>query len=174
MASIITVTVGDLIVIYLPLLGTERSIEVSQIGGLLTVRAAASMAAWLRYSRLIVGFGRVPLLVASLMAGSAAFACIAIPMPLWLIYAATAATGFTIGIANTLTVTSVMAMTAAGVRATANSLRITGNRIAQVALPFGASLIAAIGGAAGIFVIIAASLAVSGWAVQRSRPAEGD
>jgi MFS family permease len=174
MASIITVTAGDLIVIYLPLLGTERSIEVSQIGGLLTVRTAASMAARLLYSRLIVGFGRVPLLVASLMAGSAAFACIAIPMPLWLIYAATAATGFTIGIANTLTVTSVMAMTAAGVRATANSLRITGNRIAQVALPFGASLIAAIGGAAGVFVIIAASLAVSGWAVKRSRPAEHD
>jgi hypothetical protein len=68
----------------------------------------------------------------------------------------------------------VMAMTAAGVRATANSLRITGNRVAQVALPFGASLIAAIGGAAGIFVIIAASLALSGWAVQRNRPAEHD
>jgi hypothetical protein len=71
-----------------------------------------------------------------------------------------------------LTVTSVMAMTAVGARATANSLRITGNRVAQVALPFGASLVAAIASAAGIFVIIAASLAASGAAVWWSRPGE--
>jgi hypothetical protein len=37
--------------------------------------------------------------------------------------------------------------------------------VAQVALPFGASLVAAVASAAGIFVIIAASLAASGAAV---------
>jgi hypothetical protein len=93
-------------------------------------------------------------------------------MPVALLYAATASTGFTVGVANTLTVTSVMAMTASGVRATANSLRVTGNRVAQVALPFGASLVAAIAGTGGIFVIIAASLAASGAAVWWSRPGE--
>jgi predicted MFS family arabinose efflux permease len=169
LASVITVTAGDLIVIYLPLLGAERAIDVNDIGGLLTARAAASMAARLIYARLIVGFGRIPLMLASLLGGSAAFACLAISMPVWLLYAATASTGFTVGIANTITVTSVVAMTSAGVRATANSLRVTGNRIAQVTLPFGASLVAAVAGAAGIFIIIAASLAASGAAVWWSR-----
>jgi predicted MFS family arabinose efflux permease len=171
-ASVITVTAGDLIVIYLPLLGAERSIDVNAIGALLTARALASMAARLLYARLIAGFGRIPLMVGTLLGGSAAFACVAIPMPVALLYAATASTGFTVGVANTLTVTSVMAMTAAGVRATANSLRVTGNRAAQVALPFGASLVAAVAGTAGIFVIIAASLAASGAAVWWSRPGE--
>jgi len=171
-ASVITVTAGDLIVIYLPLLGAERAIDVNNIGALLTARALASMAARLLYAWLIAGFGRVPLMVATLLGGSAAFACVAIPMPVALLYAAMASTGFTVGVANTLTVTSVMAMTAAGVRATANSLRVTGNRVAQVALPFGASLVAAVAGAAGIFVIIAASLAASGAAVWWSRPSE--
>jgi hypothetical protein len=69
-------------------------------------------------------------------------------------------------------VTSVVAMTVAGARATANSLRVTGNRIAQVALPFGASFVAAFAGAGGIFVIIAVSLLASGAAVYWSRPAK--
>jgi hypothetical protein len=56
-------------------------------------------------------------------------------------------------------------MTSAGSRGTANSLRVTGNRIAQVAMPFGASLVAAVAGAGGIFVIIAWFLAASGAAV---------
>jgi hypothetical protein len=109
-------------------------------------------------------------MVASLVGGSVAFACVAVPMPILLLYAATAATGFALGISNTITVTSTVAMTAAGTRATANSLRVTGNRIAQVALPFGASLVATVAGAASIFLILAASLAVSGAAVYWSRP----
>jgi predicted MFS family arabinose efflux permease len=169
LASVITVTAADLIVIYLPLLGAERAIDVNDIGGLLTGRAVASMVARLMYSRLIVAVGRVPLMVASLVGGAAAFGCVAIPMPIILLYAATASTGFTIGIATTITVTTIVSITTAGTRGTANSLRVTGNRVAQVAVPFGASLVAAVAGAGGIFVIIAASLVASGAAVYWSR-----
>jgi hypothetical protein len=49
--------------------------------GLLTARAFASMVARLIYARLIVGFGRVALMVASLLGGAAAFAALAVPMP---------------------------------------------------------------------------------------------
>jgi predicted MFS family arabinose efflux permease len=169
LASVITVTAADLIVVYLPLLGAERAIDVNDIGGLLTARAVASMVARLLYSRLIVAVGRAPLMVASLVVGAAAFGCLAVPMPVVLLYAVTASTGFTIGIATTITVTTIVAMTAAGTRGTANSLRVTGNRIAQVAVPFGASLVAAVAGAGGIFVIIAATLLASGAAVHWSR-----
>jgi predicted MFS family arabinose efflux permease len=169
-ASVIAVTAGDLIVIYLPLLGAERSIDVNAIGGLLTTRAAASMAARLIYVRLIAACGRVALMVASLVLGGVAYAALAIPMPVAALYAATAMTGFGIGIATTITITSVVALTAAGARGTANSLRVTGNRIAQAAMPFGASLVAAATGAGGIFVIIAVSLLASSAAVYWSRP----
>jgi hypothetical protein len=64
---------------------------------------------------------------------------------------------------------TIVLFLSAGTRGTANSLRVTGNRIAQVAVPFGASLIAAVAGAGGIFVIIAASLVASGAAVYWSR-----
>jgi predicted MFS family arabinose efflux permease len=169
-ASVIAVTAGDLIVIYLPLLGAERSIDVNAIGGLLTTRAAASMAARLIYVRLIAACGRVALMVASLVLGGVAYAALAVPMPVAALYAATAMTGFGIGIATTITITSVVALTAAGARGTANSLRVTGNRIAQAAMPFAASLVAAATGAGGIFVIIAVSLLASSAAVYASRP----
>jgi predicted MFS family arabinose efflux permease len=169
-ASVIAVTAGDLIVIYLPLLGAERSIDVNAIGGLLTTRAAASTAARLIYVRLIAACGRVALMVASLVLAGVAYAALAVPMPVAALYAATAMTGFGIGIATTITITSVVALTAAGARGTANSLRVTGNRVAQAAMPFAASLVAAATGAGGIFVIIAVSLLASGGAVYWSRP----
>jgi predicted MFS family arabinose efflux permease len=169
-ASVITVTAADLIVIYLPLLGAERSIDVNDIGGLLTARAAASMVARLIYVRLIAAFGRTALMLGSLVLGGAAFASLAIPMSVAALYAATAMTGFAIGIATTITITSVVALTAAGARGTTNSLRVTGNRLAQAAMPFGASLVAAATGAGGIFVIIAVSLLASSVAVYWSRP----
>jgi hypothetical protein len=52
---------------------------------------------------------------------------------------------------------------------TVMSLRNTGNRIGQMAVPFAASLIAAATGVGGIFVIIALSLAASALAVRFSR-----
>jgi hypothetical protein len=79
--------------------------------------------------------------------------------------------GFALGIATTLSVTTVVDRTPASARGTANSLRIMGNRLGQVSLPFGVSLIAAATGVAGILVMIAVSLAASAAAVQWSRPA---
>jgi hypothetical protein len=128
------------------------------------------MAARLIYVRLIAAFGRTALMLGSLILGGVAFASLAIPMSVAALYAATAMTGFAIGIATTITITSVVALTAAGARGTANSLRVTGNRLAQAALPFGASLVAAATGAGGIFVIIAVSLFASSAAVYWSRP----
>jgi len=73
-ASVVTVTAGDLLVIYLPLLGAERNIEASHIGLLLTVRAAAALVARVFYARLIQAVGRLPLTVVSTLVGAAAFA----------------------------------------------------------------------------------------------------
>jgi predicted MFS family arabinose efflux permease len=171
-AGVFIVTAQDLTLIYLPLLGPERGIDVKDIGVLLTVRAAASMVSRILYPRLVVGFGREPLMVASTLAGACAFAALAAPIPLIPMYLALALMGFSLGIATTLSITSVVDRTPERARGTANSLRIMGNRLGQISLPFAVSLVAAATGVAGIMVIIAVSLAASATAVHWSRPRE--
>jgi predicted MFS family arabinose efflux permease len=171
-AGVFIVTAQDLVVIYLPILGAERAIDVAVIGILLAVRAAFSMGSRLIYARIVVAFGREPLMVSCTFAAALAFVSLALPIPLWAMYLSMAVMGFALGIATTLSVTTVVDRTPVGARGTANSLRIMGNRLGQVSLPFGASLVAAATGVAGILVMIALSLAASAAAVQWSRPAK--
>ena len=77
--------------------------------------------------------------------------------------------GCTLGIVMTLSITRVVELSAAAARGTANSLRIMGNRIGQVAVPFSAGLVAAASGVSGILVIIAIGLAASAIAVHLTR-----
>lgn len=170
-AGVIVVASSDIIVIFLPLLGAERSIDVRDIGLLLAVRAAASMVARLLYARLVDAVGRHPLMVASTLACGVTFAVLALPLTLMPMYATMAVMGFAFGLATTLSITIVVDLAAAGARGTANSLRIMGNRIGQVALPFGAGLVAAASGVAGILVVSAISLAAAAAAVHWTRPA---
>jgi MFS family permease len=172
-AGVIVVASSDIIVIFLPVLGTERGIDVHDIGLLLTTRAAASMVARLLYARLVGAVGRHPLMVASTFACGLTFAILALPMPLIAMYATLAVLGFAFGLATTLSITTVVDLTPQGARGTANSLRIMGNRIGQVALPFGAGLLAAASGVAGILIVAAVSLAACAAALQWTRPSAG-
>jgi MFS family permease len=170
LAGVFIVTAQDLVVIYLPILGAERAIDVNVIGFLLTVRAICSMISRVFYARVVMAFGRYPLMVGCTLAGGLAFAALAAPLPLWAMYLAMAVMGLALGIATTLSVTTVVDRTPAAARGTANSLRIMGNRLGQVSLPFGAGLVAAAAGVAGILVMIALSLAASAAGVHLTRP----
>jgi MFS family permease len=170
-AGIFISTAQDLIVIYLPVLGAERAIEAEVIGILLAVRAGFSMVARVFYARMVEAFGREPLMVACTFVAALAFLLLAAPLPLWAMHVTVAIMGFMIGTAALLSVTTVIDRTPKPARGTANSLRVVGNRIGQVALPFGAGLIAAATGVAGILVAIAVTLAASAATVQLSRPA---
>jgi predicted MFS family arabinose efflux permease len=164
-ASIITITAQDLVVIYLPLLGIERGIGASQIGLLLTVRSAASMIARLLYVQLIYTVGRWPLMVASMIGSAATFVALALPLPLAAVYVVCAAMGFGLGIASTLSITGAVEVAPVQARATVMSMRISGNRIGQVVLPLIAGVVATAAGAAGVLVLIGLGLAVSGAAI---------
>jgi MFS family permease len=171
LTGVIVVSSSDAIVIYIPLLGAERQIDVHDIGLLLTVRAAASMLARLLYARMVAMFGRWSLMTATTFGYGVTFAAIAAPLPLWAMYMAIAVMGFSFGIATTLSITIVVDMTAPGARGTANSLRIMGNRIGQFAMPFGAGLVAAATGLAGLFLILAAAIVAAAGAMLWRRPA---
>jgi predicted MFS family arabinose efflux permease len=172
MLSVISVTSGDLIVIYLPLLGTERHIDVQAIGLVLTARAVAAIVARLIYSRLVAMTGRLALMIGSALAAMLAFVVLAVPVPLMVLGIATAAIGFSLGLTTTLTLTGTLTLVPAGARGTANSLRLVGNRIGQLVLPIGAGVVAAITGVGGIFALLAIGLAASTAAVHVSRPGQ--
>jgi len=61
-----------------------------------------------------------------------------------------------------------------GARATALSLRITGNRIGQVLLPFLGSFLATVAGAGGVLIVTGVMLAASGIAVRISLRDHGE
>jgi len=143
---------------------------VHDIGLLLTVRAAASMLARLFYARMVTAFGRWPLIVATTFVCGATFAIIAVPLPLWAMHVTIAVMGFAFGIATTLSITIIVDMTTVSARGTANSLRIMSNRIGQFVMPFGAGLVAALAGLAGLFLILAVSIVGAAGAVMWKRP----
>ncbi len=160
-ASVMIVVSQDLIVIYLPLVGAERGIDVAHIGLLLTVRAAASVISRLFYAQFFSLVGRVPLTVGTMAFAAAAYLIIALPVPIWLMYVAVSAAGFFLGLAGTVSISNVLGLVPAGARAVAVSLRITGNRIGQVTMPLAAGVIAVATGAGSIFLVVAACLAAS-------------
>jgi MFS family permease len=167
MASVVTVTSLDLLVIYLPLIGAERHVDASDIGMLLAIRSVAALVARVFYSRLIAGLGRQRLTLVSISLGAAAFAVLAVPS-LPLMYLAISTVGLGLGIASTTTLSGMVDLAPVEARGTALSLRITGNRVGQVLVPFLASLIAVAAGTAGILLVIATTLAASGIAVRTS------
>jgi MFS family permease len=165
-ASVITVTAQDLIIIYLPVLGAQRGIEVAHVGTMLMIRSATAVLSRAFYPVMMRAVGRVPLTVGSMAAAAAGLVVVASPLPLPVLYVAMAVSGFGLGIAATLSISNMVDIVPPGARGVALSLRITGNRVGQVFLPLLAGLFAVAMGAGGIFAIIAVSLAVSATSVQ--------
>jgi MFS family permease len=166
-ASVVTVTALDLLVVYLPLIGAERHIDASDIGMLLAIRSVAALVARAFYSRLFVMLGRQRLTLVSIAVAAAGFAALAAPS-LPLMYLSIITVGLSLGIASTTTLSGIVDLAPPAARGTALSLRITGNRVGQVLVPFLASLIAVAAGTAGILLVIAFTLAASGTAVRVS------
>ena len=169
-AGVVMVAASDTVVVYIPLLGAERNIDVHDVGLLLTVRAAASMVARLFYARMVAAFGRWPLMIAGTFVCGLGYAAIAAPIPLWAMHVAIAAMGFSFGLATTLSITIVVDMTTVSARGTTNSLRIMSNRAGQFVLPFGAGLVAAVAGLSGLFGLLAIAIAAAATAMVRKRP----
>jgi len=131
-------------------------------------RALAALVARIFYARLIRHMGRLPLTLASTFMASGAFVLMAVPS-LPVMYAAAVAIGLGLGIASTLTISGIVEVAPPNARATAMTLRITGNRISLVLMPFVGGLIAAATGVAGILLVTAMSLSACAAGMQIGR-----
>ncbi len=168
LASVMTVTSLDLLVVYLPLLGLDRNIDAGTIGILLALRSGASMVSRLFFAVLLTLLGRMPLMIICLMISAVAFCLLVVPGPVWLVGLSTILIGLGLGIAATLSLSSVVELAPKEARGTAVTLRITGNRVGQVTLPMLGGALAAALGAGGILATIGVAIGISGFAVWSS------
>ncbi|MFJ5645327.1 MFS transporter [Streptomyces sp. NPDC093223] len=170
--SLSVLSATDILTAYLPVVGEHRGIAPAVIGVLLSVRAGATIACRLVLTPLLRLLGRPLLLTVTCFLAAVLCAGIALPVPVWALALLLAALGFCLGVGQPLSMTTVVQAAPEGARSTALALRLTGNRLGQVAAPAGAGLVAGLAGVAAPFVMLGALLLVSAGVAVRS-PAGG-
>lgn len=105
--------------------------------------------------------GRKVLLTMTCLLGALLCAGVALPVPVWALALVLAVLGFCLGVGQPLSMTTVVQAAPAGARSTALALRLTGNRLGQVAAPASAGLIAGVAGVAAPFVMLGVLLFLS-------------
>ncbi|MEU0073246.1 MFS transporter [Streptomyces sp. NPDC006332] len=173
--SLSVLSATDILTAYLPVVGEHRGIAPSVVGLLLSLRAAATIACRLVLTPLLRMLGRPLLLTVTCLLAAVLCAGIALPVPVWALALVLAALGFCLGVGQPLSMTTVVQAAPDGARSTALALRLTGNRLGQVAAPAAAGLIAGVAGVAAPFVMLGALLLLSaGTALRAPAPPGGD
>lgn len=169
--SLAVLSATDILTAYLPVVGEQRSIAPAVIGLLLSVRAAATVACRLVMTPMIRLMGRTVLMAVSCLGAGLLCAALALPVPAWGLGILLAALGFCLGVGQPLSMTTVVQAAPDGARSTALALRLTGNRLGQVAAPAAAGLLAGLAGTAAPFVMLGVLLLASaGVAIRPVRP----
>ncbi|WP_435215133.1 MFS transporter [Streptomyces sp. bgisy034] len=171
--SLAVLSATDILTAYLPVVGEQRGIAPALIGVLLSLRAAATIACRLVLTPLLRLLGRTLLLTVTCLLAALLCAGIALPVPVWALAVMLAVLGFCLGVGQPLSMTTVVQAAPEGARSTALALRLTGNRLGQVAAPASAGLVAGLTGVAAPFVMLGALLLVSAGTALRApaRPA---
>lgn len=167
--SLAVLSATDILTAYLPVVGEHRGIAPSVIGVLLSLRAAATIACRLALTPLLRLLGRTVLLTLTCLLAALLCACIALPMPVWALGLLLVSLGFCLGVGQPLSMTTVVQAAPDDARSTALALRLTGNRLGQVAAPAAAGLIAGVAGVAAPFVMLGVLLLLSSGVAVRSR-----
>ncbi|WP_128375537.1 MFS transporter [Streptomyces cavernae] len=159
--SLAVLSATDILTAYLPVVGEHRGIAPPVIGLLLSLRAAATIACRLVMTPMLRLLGRRALLTTTCLAGALLCAGIALPVPVWALGVMLGALGFCLGVGQPLSMTTVVQAAPEDARSTALALRLTGNRLGQVAAPAAAGLVAGVAGTAAPFVMLGALLLIA-------------
>ncbi|WTE33020.1 MFS transporter [Streptomyces sp. NBC_01618] len=168
--SLAVLSATDILTAYLPVVGEHRGIAPATIGLLLSLRAAATIACRLVMTPMLRVLGRTALLTSTCLLAGLLCAGIALPVPVAALAAMLAVLGFCLGVGQPLSMTTVVQAAPPEARSTALALRLTGNRLSQVAAPASAGLIAGVAGTAAPFVMLGALLlAAAGLGIRGGR-----
>ncbi|MCX4848942.1 MFS transporter [Streptomyces sp. NBC_00893] len=168
--SLAVLSATDILTAYLPVVGEHRGIAPATIGLLLSLRAAATIACRLVMTPMLRVLGRTALLTTTCLLAGVLCAGIALPVPVAVLAVMLAVLGFCLGVGQPLSMTTVVRAAPPEARSTALALRLTGNRLGQVAAPASAGLVAGVAGTAAPFVMLGALLlAAAGLGVRGGR-----
>lgn len=162
-----TTAVVDVVLIFLPLLGREAGISVTEVGILLAIRSVASMAVRAMLGQITGWLGLRNILIWGAAVTLVSMVALALTDNFWLIAAIMLVSGFAMGIGQPATMAWVSRISSAESRGLAIAIRLTANRFGQVAMPALAGLIAA-GGVASVFFMLALLQAASILATSRA------
>ncbi|CAL9579738.1 MFS transporter [Streptomyces sp. enrichment culture] len=171
--SLAVLSATDILTAYLPVVGEQRGIAPAVVGLLLSLRAAATIACRLVLTPLLRLLGRTALLTVTCLVAALLCAGIALPLPVGALAVLLAVLGFCLGVGQPLSMTTVVQAAPDGARSTALALRLTGNRLGQVAAPAAAGLVAGVAGVAAPFVMLGALLLLSSGVALRAPGAPG-
>ena len=166
-ASIAVLSAADIFTAYMPVLGEQRGIAPGVVGVLLAVRAAASMASRVGIGRIVARVGRVRLITLSAASAAAALAAMTAIDDVFALAALCVVAGAGLGFGQPLSMTLVVQLVPEHARATALGVRLTGNRLGQVAAPAAAGVVAGSAGASSVFWLTSAMLVASAVAIRR-------
>ena len=160
--SLAVASTNDVLVVILPLVGTELGISPVVIGAILSIRSAAAMISRFLLGRLTKRFGSATVMnfsifVSAIFLFGSAYASTALTLGIVM-----AVVGFLLGIGQPLTMSIVSKKTPIEERAMAISIRLFGNRLGQFLVPLGAGALAAPFGGGAVFVGLAALIASAG------------
>jgi len=161
-------SVADVLVVFLPLFGTENNFSPYAIGAILAIRAGTTMMSRFFLGRLSNRFTTFQLLwwstiISTLCCVAMAFAHTPITLGAIVFIA-----GFSLGVGQPLTMSLVSQKTESSERAMAVSARLMGNRFGQFLVPAVAGSLAAASGAGAVFIGLAVLLATSIFSVKRN------
>ncbi|HET9379598.1 MAG TPA: MFS transporter [Streptomyces sp.] len=168
LVSLAVLSATDVLTAYLPVVGERRGIAPSAVGLLLGLRAAATIACRLVLTPLLRLLGRTALLTVTCLTAAVLCAGIALPVPVWALGVVLAVLGFCLGVGQPLSMTTVVRAAPEEARSTALALRLTGNRLGQVAAPAAAGMVAGVAGVAAPFVMLGALLLLASGVALRS------
>lgn len=167
--SLAVLSATDILTAYLPVVGEHRGIAPATVGLLLSLRAAATIACRLVMTPMLRALGRAGLLASTCLLAGLLCAALALPVPVPVLALMLAVLGFCLGAGQPLSMTTVVQAAPAAARSTALALRLTGNRLGQVATPAAAGLVAGVAGTAAPFVMLGALLIVAAGLGARGR-----
>jgi len=166
-ASIAVLSAADVFTAYMPVLGEQRGIAPGTVGVLLGLRAAASLGSRIGIGSIVRFVGRLRLITLSAVAAGIAFVGLTLSHDVWVLALLTILAGFGLGFGQPLSMTLVVQLVPPYAQATALAIRLTGNRLGQVATPAAAGVVAGTNGTKPVFWMLSAMLGASAAAIQR-------
>jgi MFS family permease len=166
-ASLAILAAVDIVTAYLPVIGERRGIGPAVVGALLSLRAAASILSRLLIPWMVRALGRVRLIAVSAAGSAVAMAVLPIPGRAPLLALVLLVAGFFLGIGQPLTMSLIVQAVPDDARGTALAIRLTGNRVGQVATPAAAGLVAGAAGIAAAFWLLGGVLVLAAATVAR-------